>query len=124
MPSSDLCQQEVVPVSSTVLMLLTYPSFTLAANADDRKVTVNLDITNAFLTLCARLVLDVLARNASRDYSKYLLRLVIKCSTSMSISQFCKESSVLHHQSNVPVNPQICSNQNEFVSCLGGRSRS
>ena len=44
-------------------------AFTSAADAEDPTVIVNLDITNAFGTLCARLVLDVLAGKDSRDYA-------------------------------------------------------
>ena len=45
------------------------PSFTSAPDAHDPTVIINLDISNAFGTLCARLVLDVLAGKASRDYA-------------------------------------------------------
>ena len=45
------------------------PAFTSAGDAEDPTVIVNLDISNAFGSLCARLVLDVLAGKASRDYA-------------------------------------------------------
>ena len=45
------------------------PVFTSAEDAEDPIVIMQLDIKNAFGSLCARLVLDVLSDNASRDYS-------------------------------------------------------
>jgi hypothetical protein len=45
------------------------PSFTSASDAEDPMVIINLDISNAFGTLCARLVLDHLSGKASRDYA-------------------------------------------------------
>ena len=45
------------------------PSFTSAPDAEDQMVIINLDISNAFGTLCAQLALDVLAGKASRDYA-------------------------------------------------------
>ena len=47
------------------------PSFTSAAatDAEDPMVIINLDISNTFGTLCARLVLDHLSGKASRDYA-------------------------------------------------------
>jgi len=45
------------------------PSFTSAPDAEDPMVIINLDISNAFGTLCARLVLDFLSGKASRDYA-------------------------------------------------------
>jgi len=44
------------------------PAFTSAEHAEDPMVIVKLDISNAFGSLCARLVLDVLSGQASRDY--------------------------------------------------------
>jgi hypothetical protein len=44
-------------------------SFTSAPDAEDPMVIINLDISNAFGTLCARLVLDFLSGKASRDYA-------------------------------------------------------
>ncbi len=46
------------------------PAFTSAEDAEDPTVIVNLDISNAFGSLCGRLVLDVLAGKASRDYAR------------------------------------------------------
>jgi hypothetical protein len=45
------------------------PAFTSAEDAEDPMVFMQLDIKNAFGSLCARLVLDVLSGKASRDYS-------------------------------------------------------
>ena len=45
------------------------PDFTSAEDAEDPWVIMQLDIKNAFGSLCARLVLDVLSGKASRDYS-------------------------------------------------------
>jgi hypothetical protein len=47
----------------------TDPAFTSAEDAEDTMVFMQLDIKNAFGSLCARLVLDVLSGKASRDYS-------------------------------------------------------
>jgi hypothetical protein len=44
------------------------PSFTSAEDADDPMVIMKLDTKNAFGSLDARLVLDVLSGKASRDY--------------------------------------------------------
>ena len=44
------------------------PAFTSAEDEADPVVIVKLDISNAFGSLCARLVLDVLSGKASRDY--------------------------------------------------------
>ncbi len=44
------------------------PAFTSAEDAEDPMVINKLDISNAFGSLCARLVLDVLSGKASRDY--------------------------------------------------------
>jgi len=44
------------------------PAFT-SAEAEDPMVIMKLDISNAFGSLCARLVLDVLSGKASRDYA-------------------------------------------------------
>jgi hypothetical protein len=45
------------------------PAFTSAEDAEDPMVFMQLDIKNAFGSLCARLVLDVLSGKESRDYS-------------------------------------------------------
>jgi hypothetical protein len=45
------------------------PAFTSAEDEADPMVIVKLDISNAFGSLCARLVLDVLSGKASRDYA-------------------------------------------------------
>ena len=45
------------------------PAFTSAEDAEDPMVINKLDISNAFGSLCARLVLDVLSGKASRDYA-------------------------------------------------------
>ncbi len=45
------------------------PSFTSASDAEDPMVIINLDISNTFGTLCARLVLDYLSDKVSRDYA-------------------------------------------------------
>jgi hypothetical protein len=45
------------------------PDFTSAEDAEDPMVFMQLDIQNAFGSLCARLVLDVLSGKSSRDYS-------------------------------------------------------
>ena len=45
------------------------PVFTSAEDAEDPMVIMKLDISNAFGSLCARLVLDVLSGKASRDYA-------------------------------------------------------
>jgi hypothetical protein len=45
------------------------PSFTSAPDTEDPMVIINLDISNAFGTLCTRLVLDHLSGKASRDYA-------------------------------------------------------
>ena len=45
------------------------PAFTSAEDAEDPVVIVQLDISNAVVSLCARLVLDVLSGKASRDYT-------------------------------------------------------
>jgi hypothetical protein len=45
------------------------PDFTSAEDAEDPWVIMQLDIKNAFGSLCARLVLDVLSGKASRNYS-------------------------------------------------------
>jgi hypothetical protein len=45
------------------------PSFTSAPHVEDPMVIINLDISNAFGTICARLVLDHLSGKASRDYA-------------------------------------------------------
>jgi hypothetical protein len=45
------------------------PDFTSVEDAEDPMVFMQLDIKNAFGSLCARLVLDVLSGKASRDYS-------------------------------------------------------
>jgi hypothetical protein len=44
-------------------------SFTSAPDEEDPMVIINLDISNTFGTLCARLVLDHLSGKVSRDYS-------------------------------------------------------
>ena len=44
------------------------PTFTSAEDETDAMVIVKLDISNAFGSLCTRLVLDVLSGKASRDY--------------------------------------------------------
>ena len=46
-----------------------YDPSTSASDAEDPMVIINLDISNAFGTLCARLVLDHLSGKASRDYA-------------------------------------------------------
>ena len=51
------------------LQLHYHPAFTSAEDAEDPTVIVNLDISNAFGSLCARLLVDVLAGKASRDYA-------------------------------------------------------
>jgi hypothetical protein len=45
------------------------PDFSSAEDAEDPMVFMQLDIKNAFGSLCARLVLDVLSGKVSRDYS-------------------------------------------------------
>ena len=45
------------------------PAFTSGEDETDPMVIVKLDISNAFGSLCARLVLDVLSGKASRDYA-------------------------------------------------------
>jgi hypothetical protein len=45
------------------------PDFTSAEDETDPMVIVKLDISNAFGSLCARLVLDVLSGKVSRDYT-------------------------------------------------------
>jgi hypothetical protein len=45
------------------------PTFTSAEDAEDPMVIMKLDTKNAFDSLCARLVLDVLSGKASRDYA-------------------------------------------------------
>ena len=45
------------------------PAFTSAEDEWDPMVIVKLDISNAFGSLCVRLVLDVLSDKVSRDYS-------------------------------------------------------
>jgi hypothetical protein len=50
-------------------VVYTDPAFTSAEDAEDPMVFMKLDIKNAFGSLCARLVLDVLSGKTSRDYS-------------------------------------------------------
>jgi hypothetical protein len=45
------------------------PAFASAEDAEDPMVFIQLDIKNTFVSLCARLVLDVLSGKESRDYS-------------------------------------------------------
>jgi hypothetical protein len=45
------------------------PAFTSTEDAEDPMVIMKIDISNAFGSLCARLVLDVLSGKASRDYT-------------------------------------------------------
>jgi hypothetical protein len=45
------------------------PFFTSVSDEEDPMVKINLDISNAFCTLCARLVLDHLSDKDSRDYA-------------------------------------------------------
>ena len=46
-----------------------WPGFHLGSGCRESTVIVNLDITNAFGALCARLVLDVISGKTSRDYA-------------------------------------------------------
>jgi hypothetical protein len=45
------------------------PFFTSSSDVEDPMVIINLDISNAFGTLCVRLVLDHLSVKVSRDYA-------------------------------------------------------
>ena len=64
--NSSLCQKMVLLISCTSS---TQHTMTRLLPRLRMLVIINLDISNTFGTLCARLVLDVLAGKVSRDYA-------------------------------------------------------
>jgi hypothetical protein len=58
----------IVSISS-MMHIYSDSSFTSGGDETDAMVIVKFDISNSFGSLCTRLVLDVLSRKTSRDYT-------------------------------------------------------